>query len=61
LSKSFLLVLSWALRLATSPFSLVMDARCSLQALTSKFLHLLQITTCSTLELYLLATSNLAN
>src|SRR5690349_5823819 len=37
-----------------------MDARCSSQALISKSLHLLQITTCSTHELDLLASSSLA-
>jgi hypothetical protein len=37
-----------------------METRCSLQASTLKSLHLLQITTCSTQEVDLLAISNLA-
>jgi hypothetical protein len=52
-------VLSWALRLATSSFNLVIEIRCSLQASTSKSLHILQITTCSTQELDLLTPSSL--
>jgi hypothetical protein len=59
-NRSYLQVLSRALRLATSLFNFAIEVTCSSYALTSKSLYLLQIMTCSTHELVSLTLSSLA-